>query len=240
MTSPTPRDAAARRPPTGAAARTAGRRPTLPNGRAVLGGLLVATAAIGTFAAWSGADAPPSTRYVVAARDLPVGELVEADDVELVALDAPAALADRAFATTQLVIGQRTVAPLRAGELVQRSAVVVPEGTADGHQVSFAIAPSDALAGTLEEGEAVDLLATYGASATSSTTEVVAAGAVVARLTEGDGTSRGDVVVLLSLPPSADVLAVTNAIQQGALTIVRSTGAALTTGERFEPEPSGP
>src|SRR5688572_8713728 len=33
--------------------RTAGRRPALPNGRAVLGGLLVATAAIGTFAAWS-------------------------------------------------------------------------------------------------------------------------------------------------------------------------------------------
>lgn len=235
MTSLTPRDAASASPSSADAGRLAGRRPGLPNGRAVVGGLLVATAAIGTFAAWSGADAAPSTRYVVAARDLPVGQLLAADDLELVALDAPSGLADRAFATPELVVGQRTVAPLRSGELVQRSAVVVPEGADDGYQVSFSIARSDALAGTLEEGEAVDLLATYGSSASSSSTEVVAAGAVVAQLAEGDGAARGDLVVLLTLPPSADVLAATNAIQQGALTVVRSTGAPLAVGDRFVP-----
>jgi Flp pilus assembly protein CpaB len=203
--------------------RTAGRRPALPNGRAVLGGLLVAAAAIGTFAAWSGANDEPSTAYVVAAGDLPVGRVVRADDLELVALDAPASLADQAFTSPDLVVGQRTVAPLRTGELVQRSAVVVPEGAEGGRQVSFAIEAADALAGTLEEGEEVDLLATYGASASTSATEVVASGAVVARLTEGEGSASGELVVLVTLPPSADVLAVTDAIRQGALTIVRSS-----------------
>jgi Flp pilus assembly protein CpaB len=189
----------------------------------VLGGLLVATAAIGTFAAWSGADDEPSTSYVVAARDLPVGRVVTAEDVELVALEAPGSVAEQAFATPDLVVGQRTVAPLQTGELVQRSAVVVPEGGEGGRQVSFAIEAADALAGTLEEGEVVDLLATFGASASTSATEVVAECAVVARLTEGEGASSGELVVLVTLPRSADVLAVTDAIRQGALTIVRSS-----------------
>jgi Flp pilus assembly protein CpaB len=189
----------------------------------VLGGLLVATAAIGTFAAWSGAGSAPSTSYVVAARDLPVGRVVTADDLDLVALDAPTSMAQQAFADAELVVGQRTVAPLRTGELVQRSAVVVPEGAAGGRQVSFAIDAADALAGTLEEGEVVDLLATFGASASTSATEVVASGAVVARITEGEGASSGELVVLVTLPRTADVLAVTDAIRQGALTIVRAS-----------------
>ena len=223
MTSPPPREDPAPRVPGHHEARTAGRRPSLPNGRAVLGGLLVAAAAIGTFAAWSGADAAPSTSYVVASRDLPVGRVVTAEDLELVALEAPASMAQQAFADTELVVGQRTVAPLQTGELVQRSAVVVPEGAGGGRQVSFAIEAADALAGTLEEGEVVDLLATFGASASTSATEVVAEGAVVARLTEGEGASSGELVVLVTLPRSADLLAVTDAIRQGALTIVRSS-----------------
>ena len=221
MTSPPPREGPAPRAPGHPATRTAGRRPSLPNGRAVLGGLLVATAAIGTFAAWSGADDEPSTRYVVAAHDLPVGRVVTSDDVEVVAFEAPASVAEQAFASAELVVGQRTVAPLQGGELVQRSAVVVPEGDDGGRQVSFAIEAADALAGTLEEGEEVDLLATFGASASTSATEVVAEGAVVARLTEGEGSSSGELVVLVTLPASADLLAVTDAIRQGALTIVR-------------------
>jgi len=215
--------------------RIAGRRPALPNGRAVLGGLLVATAAVGTFAAWSGADDPPSSRFVVASRALPVGELVQESDLELVAFDPPAGMARRSFESVALVVGQRTVAPLAEGELIQRSAVVVPEGEADGRQISFAIDVADALAGTLEVGEQVDLLATYGSSAAESVTEVVASGATVAGLPLADDDARGQAVVLLSLPEGGDVLAVTNAIRQGTLTIVRSIGSPLPVGERFEP-----
>lgn len=231
-------------PPVEAAAGTAvvrdrtrvfGRRPTLPNGRAVVGGLLVATAAVGTFAAWSEADDPPSTRYVVAARDLPVGTALDADDLTVVAVDVPSPLAARVFDRVDLVVGQHTVGPLAAGELVQRSAVVAPEGADDHRQVSFAIDTADALAGTLEVGEAVDLLATYGSTAADSVTEVVASGAVVAGLPVVDDGAGGQLVVLVSLPPAANVLAVTNAIRQGALTVVRSTGEPLPEGERFVP-----
>jgi hypothetical protein len=215
--------------------RLAGRRPVLPNGRAVVGGLLVAAAAVGTFAAWSGADDAPSTSYVVAARDLPVGTLVQPGDVDVVAMDAPAAIAERAFASADAVVGQRTVAPLATGELLQRSAVVVPEGDVDARQVSFAIDVADALAGTLEVGEAVDLLATYGSTAAESVTEVVAAGATVAGLPLDDGTAGGQAVLLLSLPAGTDVLAVTNAIRQGSLTVVRSLGEPLHAGDRYQP-----
>jgi Flp pilus assembly protein CpaB len=225
-------------PPSGSTvpARLAGRRPALPNGRAVVGGLLVAAAVVGTFAAWSGVDDEPAGRFVVAARDLPVGETVDPGDVEVVAVDLPGSLAERAFDDVAPVLGQRTVAPLIEGELVQRSAIVVPEDTSGGRQISFAIDVADALAGTLEEGEAVDLLVTYGSGGDSST-EVVAAGATVAALPADDGDDvGGQTVVLLSLPPGTDVLALTNAIRQGSLTIVRSVGEPLGVGERFEPD----
>jgi Flp pilus assembly protein CpaB len=195
----------------------------------VAGGLLVAAAAIGTFAAWSGAGDAPATRYVVAAVDLPVGHVVTAADLELAAVDAPSSLAARAFASAEAVIGQRTVAPLAEGDLVQRSAVVVPEDDEGGRQVSFAIDLADGLAGTLEEGESVDLLATTSGP-DGAVTEVVAAGARVARLPV-DPDDGGRLVVLLTLPPDADVLTVTTAIRTADLTLVRSGAQpALTTG----------
>lgn len=220
-------------------ARTAGRRPALPNGRAVLGGLLVAAAVVGTYAAWSGADDPPGGRAVVAARDLPVGEVLDAADIRVVAVDLPGAVAGRGFDDVTPVVGQRTVAPLSAGDIVQRSAIVVPEESVAGRQLSFAIDVADALAGTLEVGEAVDLLVTYGSGA-DSVTEVVATGATVAALPGDDGDLGGQLVVLLTLPEGTDVLEVTNAVRQGALTVVRSIGDALAEGERFEPDVDAP
>lgn len=220
--------------------RVAGRRPSLPNGRAVLGGLLVAAGAVGTFAAWSSAGDPPSTEFVVASHDLPVGEVLDEGDLELAALDVPASLAGRAFQEAAAVVGQRTVAPLAEGELIQRSAIVVPEDFGGGRQLSFAIETADALAGTLEEGEIVDLLVTYGASAGGSVTEVVASGATVARLPADDDGGGGQVVVLLSVSEDTDVLALTNAIRQGELTIVRSIGSPLPPGDRFEPTVDAP
>ncbi len=59
----------------------------LPSGRAVVGGFLVALAAIGVFAAYTSATAEPVTEYVVAARDLTPGEQLTSGDVELVAID---------------------------------------------------------------------------------------------------------------------------------------------------------
>lgn len=202
--------------------RQTGRRAALPNGRAVLGGLLAAAAAVGTYAAWSGAGDPPSTRYAVAARDVGVGEVLEAADVELVALDAPTSIAAAAFEADDagLLVGQVTVAPLRAGDLVQRSAVVVPEDARPARQLSFPIDVAAALAGTLEVGERVDVLATSTRDG-EPVTEVVAEGATVAKLLgDEDG---GRLVVLLSVRDDTDLLALTTAAKVGDLTIVRTT-----------------
>ncbi len=229
-----PRSVLAAEPKT-PARHTIGRRPVLPNGRAVVGGLLVAAAAVGTFAAWSGAGDGPTTTYVVAAADLPVGHALAAGDLTLAALDVPPSLAARAFDSVDPVVGQLTVAPLAAGELVQRSAVVVPEGASAGRQVSFAIDVADALAGTIEEGETVDLLVTYSGD-DGPVTEVVAAAARVARLPDAGVGGAGRLVVLLALAPGTDVLAVTSAIRSGDLTLVRSgTEGPLPAGESFQP-----
>lgn len=199
--------------------RVAGRRPALPNTRAVVGGLLVAAAAVGTFAAWSAADDPPSSRLVVAARDLAVGEVLSGGDVAVVAVDVPGPLAARSFATVDGVLGRRTVAPLAAGELVQRSAVVAAAAGPGGRQLSFALDRADALAGTLEVGEAVDILATV-----DGTTEVVASGATVAGLGDDGGLGSDRVVVLLGLAPDTDVVAVAGAVRTGDITLVRDLG----------------
>ena len=206
----------------GAAPRlVTGRRSALPNGRAVLGGLLVAAAAVGTYSAWSGADDAPTTRYAVAARDVAVGEVLEASDVELVAMEAPATVATAAFEGDEaaLLVGQVAVAPLSAGDLVQRSALVVPEDAVAARQLSFPIDVAAALAGTLEVGEHVDVLATV-----EGTTELVAADAVVARVSGDEDDGR--LVVLLSVGDDTDLLALATAVQVGDLTLVRTTPGA--------------
>ncbi len=206
--------------------RTTGRRAALPNGRAVVGGLLVAAAAVGTYGAWASAGDDPSTRVAVAARDLAVGEVIEAGDVRLVPFDAPAGIARAAFgdAEASLLVGQVTVAPVAEGDLLQRSTVVVPEDAESARQVSFPIDVADALGGTLEQGERVDVLATFDDGG-EVVTEVVVADAVVARIRGGGDDADGQLVVLLSIPEDADVLALTTAIRRGGITLVRTTGA---------------
>jgi Flp pilus assembly protein CpaB len=205
--------------------RATGRRAALPNGRAVVGGLLVAAAAVGTFVAWSSANDDPSTRFVVATRDLAVGEVVEAGDLELVPLEAPPGIASAAFeeADAGLAIGQVTVAPVAAGDLLQRSAVVVPEDAEPTRQLSFPIDVADALAGTIERGERVDVLVTFGGD--DAATEVVVRDATVAEIRGEDDDASGQIVLLLSIPDDADLLALATAIRRGDLTLVRTTGA---------------
>lgn len=207
----------------------------------MVGGLLVAAAAVGTYAAWSGADDPPSTSYVVAAVDLPPGHVLTPGDLALEPIDLPTTLAGRAFTGSAVVVGQVTVAPIVEGELVQRSAVVSPEGASPSRQVSFAIDPADALAGTLEDGEIVDVLVTYG-SDLESVTEVVVSGATIASVPDVSDLGSGRTVVLLSLPRDADVLAVTSALRRGDITLIRTTGSGappLRPGDRYEPTAPG-
>src|SRR5262245_58984994 len=83
--------------PSAPGGRQVARPAGVPGGRAVLGGVLVALAGVGTFVAWSRAAAEPHQAYAVAAEDLRPGDPLTADAVRFVPMDLPGELAAAAF-----------------------------------------------------------------------------------------------------------------------------------------------
>jgi len=212
----------------------------LPGGRAVVGGLLVAVAAVGIFAAASGIGRGPGTRYLVAARDLAPGEVIEADDVELTTIDLPDGLAGRAFTRPDPVIGAVVVGPVSAGELIQAG------GLADGSSgdvptFSITIDRADANGGELQRGDEVQVFVTYGSGA-SATTVAVSTDARVVSTSAGEDTltSSGDIVVRLAVPAADERSAIINATVAGRITLVRTTGGSdVEATPRFTPDVDG-
>src|SRR5687767_6656963 len=88
------------------------RRRSLPSGRAVVGGFLVALAMVGTFAAYSASTAPPVTRYAVATRDLAPGDTIDAGALQLVAIDLPDGQRRRSYDQLPPLQGLTVVEPV--------------------------------------------------------------------------------------------------------------------------------
>jgi Flp pilus assembly protein CpaB len=201
-------------------ARPLARRRELPDSRAVVGGLLVALAGLGTFAAASNSTARAGVVTVVAARDLPVGAALRADDLRTIEVDLPASVRTATFRDPAPLVGAMTLAPLGAGELLQARGLQSSGGLVP--QVSFAIDRPRALNGAVRAGERVDVLATYGDGADAYT--VVVAAAVPVGDVADAGASSDQVVVTLAIDDPAILLAVTTAVRTGAVTLAR-TGA---------------
>lgn len=194
---------------------------SVPGGRAVLGGFLVAAAVVGLFWASSRPGAP-SARYVVAGRDIAPGARLAAGDLRLQALDLPPALAGRAFSDPAALEGAVAVGPLAAGELVQASAVVAKPSSPSSREVSVAV-PAATLPPGLETGERIDLVATFGAGGDAFSTYVVRQAQIVGihRL----GRDERDATVTVALDDAGEAIALAHASQQAKLTVVRATGA---------------
>ena len=205
------------------------RRSALPTGRAVVGGFLVALAALGIFAAYSSATAGPTTTYVVARRDIPIGTRLTADDLTTLPMDLPDVVArDAAFATERPLVGATTVGPVRRGELVQAGDVVKKRSGAAELEISFELERSRALAGTLRPGERVDVLATFGAGGDTYTVTVVRQARVLEAGQDGGGLAQGDTdVISLAVPTNDEAMALTHAVNAGKVTLVRSTGTTV-------------
>lgn len=207
--------------------RAVRRRQSLPGGRAVVGGFLVALAALGIFVAWARVTAQPSTRYVVARHELRVGAQVRPADVVLLPMELPRAVLDRnvVFTDTARVIGATVLSPIRPGELVQASDLVRKASDEGDVEVSFAIDPARAVGGDLAPGERVDVVLTVGTGADAYTVTVVR-DARVLRADRRSG-SLGDrsTVVILAVPTRDDAVAVAHAATSGDVTLVRTTGA---------------
>ncbi len=208
------------------AARLVRPRRGLPGGRAVVGGFLVAVAAVGTFGAWTASTAGPRTAYVVAARDLAPGEQLTAADLTLVPMELPAGPAGAAFTDPAVLEGATLLGPLARDELVQAGSVVRPLGGPDTVQTSFAIDAAAALNGNLKRGERIDLLVTYG-SGESATVRRVATGALVVEVVQGREVvgSSGSLVLVLAVDPG-EVTDIAHAAAAGSLRVIRTTGAA--------------
>lgn len=193
-----------------------------------MGGLLVAAAAIGIFAAYTGATSGPDTSYVVVTGDVAVGTTLGADDLALEVTELNDGLRDGAFSSVEDLVGAVTLAPLNSGELVQVSSVLRSGGGEEPQpELSFFIERNRAVAGTLRPNERIDVFATYG-TGDSATTRLVVAGARVVTSEAGDGGralgSDEQITVTLALGSQDEVLRLTNAIDAATVTLARTTG----------------
>jgi Flp pilus assembly protein CpaB len=198
------------------------RSPGLPGGRAVLGGLLVALAGVGTFVAWRQASGVPDTAYAVAARGLEPGQPVTAADVRLVPVDLPPEVARGAFSSVAEVDGRVALAPVGEGELLQAGALSDRGPAGRAAEVSIALDRALAVDGRLAGGDTVDVYATD-----QDQTLLVAEGVQVVAVTEGGGFGDGSVLtVTLALPPGTDRVPLVHAARAGEVTLVRTTHLA--------------
>ncbi|HYF46370.1 MAG TPA: SAF domain-containing protein [Acidimicrobiales bacterium] len=203
------------------------RRIGRPSGRAVAGGLLVALSALSVLSVGrSGADGP-GTRYVVARRAIPPGTRLAASDLETTTADVAAPVAARLFTDPEPLVGSVTLAPFAEAELIQLAAVLPRAATRTDavppHEFSFALDRARAIDGDLRPGEAIDLLATYGADQGAYTVTVARSALVLdVESRSADLGQPEGLVLTVGLADRSTVLAVVHAAAADALTVVRS------------------
>jgi Flp pilus assembly protein CpaB len=164
---------------------------------------------------------------LVAARDLVPGTVIDRDSMRTDHLDASAAVLATTFAADEVedLRGRIVSAPIEKGALVSRDAVEVSDAGAAARSMSFPLPKARALAGALDRGDRVDVLAVRqdgaGAGYVTTGTEVLAV----------DGASGGplgtddDLTITLAVDAGTAVR-LAAALQGGTVTLVRSTGAA--------------
>jgi hypothetical protein len=216
-------------------ARSVRRARSLPGGRAVVGALLVAAAAVGVFAAYLNATAEPDTSYLVARTSIEPGTRLDSIGTltsvfQARAIDLAPDLAARAvpLEEAESLLGRLVVVPLEPGDLLVRTGLVADGGIAAANKLSFPVDRSSALAGTLRAGERIDVLATYGAGDNAYTAYVVRGVPLVA--VSGDsgssglgGGSGGVLTLTVAVTSPEDVQALAHAVATADIVVTRST-----------------
>lgn len=213
--------------------RTVHRR-TLPSGRAVVGGLLMAVAAFGTFAAQSSSSGDGRVGVLIAARQLDPGTLIQPGDVALARVTLDDSVRGL-FGSVEAVLGRTTIASVGPGEFVLASAVA-EEAPVSGLEMELHLGV-DRVSSAIGPGDTVDVFATWG----GETTELIATGALVAVVSGADGSDPlvGEQrVVRLTVSTFGELEALVHAQVTGELTLVRSTGRSDDghLGDGFRPE----
>jgi hypothetical protein len=201
----------------------------LPGGRAVVGGVLIALAAIGVYLAYDRATADATDPIVVAARDIRVGELLEPDGLRTIHGDLPDAVAGGTFGSIEALEGRVALAAIADGEIVQAGSVTDGPSTPDLHEIAISLPRAQIAVGRLKQGERVDVFATY-----DDRTSSVVRGAEVVQIGADDGgslTSDREVTLVVAVPSGDAVAAVVHALRTGDVTVVRSTFGDATAEE---------
>ncbi|HET9078118.1 MAG TPA: SAF domain-containing protein [Acidimicrobiales bacterium] len=128
----------------------------LPRGRAVLGGLLIAAAAVIVFAGALASTRSRSTAYVVASRPLAAGTVIGPGDTATGTFSLAAGTRARSFRDGSSLIGRSLSVSVATGELIQASMLTPAGGRAQLRPVSIGV-DTTSLAG-LAAGDPVDVL----------------------------------------------------------------------------------
>jgi len=202
--------------------RVVARPPGLPGARALLGGVLITVAAVATFASWQHTSGAPGQAYAVATSGLDPGDPVTAEVVRFVAIDLPPGVARSAFADPADLEGRVTLAPIAAGELLQRGSLSDQRGGPAAAEVSLALDRALAVDGRLAPGDLVDVYGTIDGA-----TEPVAAGLRIVTVSAGGGSfdEGAQLTVTLAVPEASQRLALIGAARGGVVTLVRTTHA---------------
>ena len=200
--------------------RVVRRTPGVPGSRAVVGGMLVALAAVGTFVSWERASGPPEHAYAVATRPLQPGDPLAHDDIRYERMDLPAGVAGRAFDTPADLEGRVLVAPVGEGELLQGGVVSDQGDPEPAAEVSLALARDLAVDGRLQPGDTVDVYATH-----DDATVLVASGVRVVAASDSGGSfaDGSEITVTLGVRRADEQVAVIHAARAGQVTLVRTT-----------------
>ncbi|MEQ1786457.1 MAG: SAF domain-containing protein [Acidimicrobiales bacterium] len=195
----------------------------LPGSRAVLGGVLMALAAVGVSVAYAQASRHATEAVVVAVRPLRVGQVVEIDDLRTIEADLPASAVKVTFGKIESVAGRVVLGPIGAGELVQSGSVTEDASAAAIHEVAISLPRHQIAVGRLKQGERVDVFVT-----SEDRTVSVVRGAEVVQIGADDSgslTSDREITLVVAVPSGEVVAAVVHAVRTGEVTVVRSTFA---------------
>ncbi len=178
-------------------------------------------------------SADDSRPVLVAAHDLAPGTVIGDASVRVVRVHAGTAVLATLFGGDQqpALRGRVVTSAVHEGELLARGAVSTIDAHASTRVMSFPVARSRAVAGKLQNGDRVDVLAVDHDSGRAgyvlTDTEVVAV----------DGRSGGalsgasdDVTITLVVDPTT-APALAAAVDAGTVMLVRSTGAPVAHGE---------
>lgn len=202
----------------------------LPNGRALVGALLITIAAVGAYATATRGSDSPNDEYLVITSPVAAGQPVSLDHIAFEPMDIPANVARVALNSTDGLEGAISLRDLRPGEILEIDDLLASP-TIDGvplgavHELSFPV-PLDRTPRDLIRGDRVTILSTLRVGDIPTTLVALEDAIVVSFDSRTDQLgATGTGVLTLAIADADSVVSTAHFSQQGELTIVRSTRA---------------